>query len=105
MICRNCGKEFVSKLNQVHCSKTCYRRFQERKRKGKVFTDKRAEPVQFNCSQCGKAVSIEDYSDKRSRFCSMECEKKYWRHPPHENEHCNSNLFLGQIKAREKRVD
>lgn len=38
--------------------------------------------ISFHCSFCGKAVVTDGKKDKRTRFCSETCEKKYWRHPP-----------------------
>lgn len=35
----------------------------------------------FECRYCGQIVSIaEDAKDKRTVFCSVDCEKKYWKH-------------------------
>ena len=43
-------------------------------------------PITFTCSHCGRSVTTEGgVRDKRTRFCSQKCEKKYWRHPPHDN--------------------
>ena len=79
MKCLECGKEFVERtVIQKYCSKKC----------GDIFrkTHKILSPsITFRCAKCGKLVVTEDgTSDKRSRFCSAVCEKKYWRHPPYE---------------------
>lgn len=34
----------------------------------------------FECRYCGEQVHIADPSDKRTVYCSAQCEKQYWRH-------------------------
>ena len=33
----------------------------------------------FVCRNCGKPVVVTDSKDKRSVFCSKECERIYWK--------------------------
>ena len=81
MKCPNCNNEFSPlSVNQLYCSARCgeiYRR--------KHPTATRFPSISFNCSFCGKAVVTDGKMDKRTRFCSEKCEKKYWRHPPTEH--------------------
>lgn len=35
---------------------------------------------QFDCRQCGKHVKVVEENDKRTVFCDVTCERKYWRH-------------------------
>ena len=35
---------------------------------------------EFTCAQCEKTISITNRFDKRRKFCSTVCEKRYWRH-------------------------
>ena len=41
-------------------------------------------PTEFDCKQCGKRVTtrggLDEKLDKRTVFCSRECEVKYWKH-------------------------
>lgn len=78
MKCPNCNEEFSPRaVNQIYCSTRCgdqYRR--------KHGAHKRIS-ITFNCSNCGRTVVTEpENGDKRTRFCSESCEKKYWKHPP-----------------------
>lgn len=75
MKCINCNKEFVPALNQIFCCKKCKNRYWHLHRGSKNYP-----PFEFVCSQCGKSVVTLGGTDKRSRFCSVYCEKKYWRH-------------------------
>ena len=81
MRCPECGNEFNPlSVNQRYCSAECgssYRR--------KHPAETRFPVIAFRCSYCGKAVVTDGKKDKRTRFCSQSCEKKYWRHPPTEH--------------------
>lgn len=81
MKCLECNAEFTPlSVNQLYCSVRCgdaYRR--------KHPAETHFPSVSFNCSFCGKAVVTDGKKDKRTRFCSRTCEKKYWRHPPTEH--------------------
>ncbi len=81
MKCLECNAEFIPlSVNQRYCSVRCgdaYRR--------KHPAETHFPSVSFNCSFCGKAVVTDGKKDKRTRFCSQTCEKKYWRHPPTEH--------------------
>ena len=53
--------------------------------------------IEFDCAHCGHHVVTEGLHDngrpdKRTRFCSKECEKKYWRHPPFDHESSRQNF-------------
>lgn len=36
-------------------------------------------PRSFVCAQCGELITINNATDKRTRFCSALCERRYWR--------------------------
>ena len=60
--------------------------------------------IEFECSQCGrKVVTVGGTRDKRTRFCSSQCEKKYWRHPPWENDKSRINFRSVDEYARYER--
>ena len=79
-ICPWCRRSFEPKLNQIYCSKKCGNKYRKTYGHGVGYSS-----ITFACSVCGRTVVTEPPKDKRSRFCSVECEKKYWKHPPHEN--------------------
>ena len=87
--CRQCGCEFTPVLNQIYCSEKC--RVIQNRKKGELGYPS----ITFSCAKCGRVVVTEGKKDKRSRFCSPECEKKYWRHPPYE--HPTSNTMFHNV--------
>lgn len=81
MKCPECCKEFTPQaVNQLYCSARCGNNYRRKHPDEKHFP-----PISFRCSFCGKAVLTDGDKDKRTRFCSESCEKKYWRHPPTEH--------------------
>lgn len=100
MKCVSCGKEFqAASPSQKYCSKECL-----------VYGSNHRlarPPYEFYCAHCGKHVVTAPYNDRRSRFCSRNCEKKYWRHP--ERHRLRGNLgmsgamSLGRLIKRERR--
>ncbi len=86
MICPNCGKEFTERtVIQKFCCKECGYQYR--------LTHKPEYPsITFNCSYCGRTVVTDGVRDKRTRFCCQTCEKKYWRHPPHEQPTSHTNF-------------
>lgn len=102
--CPVCGEKFekIHRL-QVYCSETCYQAADRRK----VKAQRLRPSVRFECAHCGKTVITDPESgDKRSRFCSKECERKYWRHPPQDYSPRNQCFqSAGQIAAYEKRTN
>ena len=87
MRCAYCGTEIEPRaVNQKYCSHRCACKASYHKRV-------RFESVTFECSMCGRTVVTDpERKDKRTRFCSHECEKKYWRHPPYEHETSRQNF-------------
>lgn len=50
------------------------------------------ESITFICKKCGKKVTTEEgVYDRRTKFCSSACERKFWRHPPESNK---SSMFV-----------
>lgn len=49
-------------------------------RKNKYLCEEGIVLREFTCAQCRKTVSVTNKFDKRRKFCSTVCEKRYWRH-------------------------
>lgn len=101
--CPECKEEFTPMtVVQIYCSRQCGERYR-RRNKGKI----KYPSVTFACSQCGKTVVTEEGSkDKRTRFCSASCEKKYWRHPHWENPSTRINFrSLEEYERYEQRTN
>ena len=79
--CPECGKIFnPHSIHQIYCSEECGKAYR------KIHGRFEREKITFNCAKCGRAVTTEpENGDKRSRFCCVQCERKYWRHPPADN--------------------
>ena len=89
MKCKQCGREFPQMtVVQKYCSSACGAKYRR-------THDMKAEypSISFRCAKCGRMVVTDGTSqDKRTRFCSAECEKNWWRHPPYEHDHKNQNF-------------
>lgn len=101
--CPECGKRFEPKfgaVTQLFCSRKCQARY--RKKHGSHGYPS----ITFTCAQCGRTVVTGGWLDKRSRFCSRECEKRYWRHPPHEYESSRQNFHsIEEYESWERRTN
>lgn len=84
MICPECGESFEARaVNQRFCSA------RRREKHWRIHGYQRRESITFLCAnpKCRKMVVTEtNRPDKRTRFCSRECEKAYWRHPPKDSD-------------------
>lgn len=101
--CLECGNFFTPlSVNQIYCSKKCGKAYRKKNR-GKI----QYPSVTFRCSQCGKTVVTEEGShDKRTRFCSASCEKKFWRHPHWENPSTRINFHsIKEYETYERRTN
>lgn len=101
MICPECGKPFQQKtVTQKYCSKKCGNRY--RKKHGVEWVS-----ITFRCAKCGRRVETDPKArDMRTRFCSAECEKKYWRHPPHEQKgYRQTYRSLREMEACERKTN
>ena len=101
MKCAFCGAEYQPRsVVQKYCCTSCQKKAKYR---GMV----RYLSVTFQCAKCGKTVVTDPESrDRRSRFCSAECEKRYWRHPPHEHESARQNFrSVREYAAYERRTN
>lgn len=98
--CLNCNAEYVQlSVTQKYCCARCGNQYR-RKNKGKLTYPS----ITFNCSQCGRTVVTEEGSgDRRTRFCSSVCEKKFWRHPIWENPSTRINFRSIEEYARYER--
>lgn len=85
--CRYCGGAFtIRTVTQKFCCKTCRDRYFDRLRREGIREERVS--ITFRCANpsCGRVVVTEtDRPDMRTRFCCAQCEKKYWRHPPHDS--------------------
>ena len=102
MKCLYCKEEFIPlTINQKYCSRICGYKFRKN-----YNVEKDYPSITFSCAKCGRVVVTEPGTkDKRTRFCSSVCEKKYWRHPPWEHKSNLSNFhsmeeYLGYEKRR-----
>lgn len=88
--CWNCGNPIKANAftqHQKFCSVKCRNEYKRKNKTTQYF-----EPFSFTCAQCGREIYIDTPDDKRTRFCCKECEKKYWKHPPHENPTSRTNF-------------
>ena len=71
-----------------------------------VYKQLEGKPVS-RCSQCGRLVQTEGgVKDKRTRFCSRECEKKFWKRPHWEHkDNAMQNAPGWKLKLREQSCD
>ena len=103
--CINCGELIENAApDQFYCSSRCAYMFRRHHREEVLF---RWPSVTFACAKCGRVVTTAPGPvDKRTRFCSAECEKKYWRHPPYDVE-ARTQVFRspGEYAAYEKRTN
>lgn len=98
MKCLQCGTSFTPlSVNQLYCSETCGDRY--RRRHGAPGFPS----IQFDCAYCGRTVVTDGVKDKRTRFCCEQCERKYWRHPPHERKSSRMNFRSFDEYARYER--
>ena len=99
MKCKYCGETIPNPApDQMYCSVECGAKY----RKEHPEEAQRAWPsIEFDCACCGRHVVTEEgTSDRRTRFCSHSCEKKYWRHPPHEQKGYFQNIMRAQAIPR-----
>lgn len=81
--CKWCKKIFIpSRQKQMFCSHRCSHYFHNRIGNHTGIEPKPDSYVKkFVCAQCGKVVYIQDEKqDKRTRFCSSQCIRRYYRH-------------------------
>lgn len=103
MKCLNCGKEFTPlTVVQKYCSRSCCDKYRKKHDMNKLYPS-----ITFTCSQCGRTVTTEGGTkDKRTRFCSVQCEKKFWRHPPWDNPSTRINFrSLQEYESWERRTN
>lgn len=109
-ICANskCKKTFKPKtLRQKYCSEKC-----------RKYVSRHSEPIhedngipikEFECKECGGRVVIKSEKDRRSVFCCVAHERKYWRHPERYSHRETSNrglsggMSLSSLIRRERR--
>lgn len=88
MKCLYCGSSFTpGTVIQKYCSAACGQKYRRRHNISEAWPS-----IEFTCAKCGRTVVTEAGKDRWTRFCSPECEKKYWRHPPHERESSRQNF-------------
>ena len=101
-VCLCCGKEYEKKtVTQKYCSVKCQQKYLHKNKAPRVS-------ITFTCAyrHCGRTVVTEtDRLDRRTRFCSRECEKKYWRHPPQDDPVCHIVKRLSGVKLDNERAE
>lgn len=101
--CPECGKEFIQRtVIQKYCSIQCGQKYRSKHKVTFTYPS-----ITFTCSNCGRIVVTEGSSrDKRSRFCCMKCEKKFWRRPHWENPATRINFHsIEEYKNYEERTN
>ena len=82
--CAVCGKPFTPcRQSQKYCSAAC-RRYANHHGTGQtVHREDTGGTVirSFTCVHCGREVRVTDPKDGRTKFCSLRCERYYWKHP------------------------
>lgn len=103
--CPNCGKEFIANSpNRIYCCRKCGDQY---RRKGHHAN---YPPTVFVCRNCGSTVRTEGGTDKRTVFCSHDCEKQYWRHPPEAKRsqirnYCSASQYASWEKWSNKHIN
>lgn len=65
--CKTCGGQFIARpTSRLYCSETC------------SYRTLIAAPSEHTCDDCGLSF-VSDWGDKRTRFCSQKCGKRYVR--------------------------
>lgn len=82
-VCDVCGASYEAvRKSQRYCSQKC-RRYGNRHDefvRSDIWLSGEKEIRRFNCVKCGKVVRVTSPDDRRTKFCSRRCEKRYWRH-------------------------
>lgn len=110
----DCGKEFEP-INgrQKYCCKKCKKRANRityRKNKNQHEENADGLPIrEFYCRECGGRVLVKSPNDRRTVFCCVQHERKYWKHPERNSHRTTANLgmsggmSLNSLKIREGR--
>lgn len=101
MICPVCNKIFEPTVpNQKYCSTKC----QQWANNNHLIPPR--VPYEFDCRCCGKHVVTAPFGDRRTVFCSKQCEKRWWKHPQKKrngNLGMSGGMSLGSLIRRERR--
>lgn len=80
-VCAVCGRHFLAgRRSQRFCSEACRRLGY---RRGLIRHDEdETHPAlrMFYCEHCGCLVRVTEPGDRRKKFCSVRCERLYWKH-------------------------
>lgn len=97
-ICPTCGREFIpANGNQKYCRRYCGEKYRRIHGESAPY-----EKRSFYCAYCRKHIVTTGGSDKRTRFCCEEHEKKYWKHPPQEKSPLTRVRSLRELEWFEK---
>lgn len=102
MKCLMCGEPFTPlSVNQKYCSARCGARYRRHHDVSEAWPS-----ITFQCAKCGRLVRTEAGMDRRTRFCSPECERRYWRHPPSDSPSANQTYrSVGEYASHERRTN
>lgn len=111
--CRYCGKEFEPKSSKhFFCGRECRVSFYREKLNHDIADRRRAwreslPEYSFVCVKCGAVVEIKhgEKYDKRRRFCSKLCYRRYWRHMERKNPTRLTNIYASQINRDVNKYD
>lgn len=107
-----CKKSFQAKRKtQKYCSGKCRKYVEKNKNVDHEETKIDGVPLrEFYCRECGGRVVIKTEKDKRTVFCCVQHERKYWKHPGTYSHRGTTNLgmsggmSLNSLKRREKLI-
>lgn len=108
-----CKNEFETTNNrQKYCCVKCKKRVNRiMYRKKNHLHEKNADGVpirEFFCRECGGRVIVKSEKDRRTVFCCVAHERKYWKHPERHSHRPTANLgmsggmSLNSLKMRER---
>ena len=104
--CLNCGKPMEMRtVVQLYCSRQCQQEYYRAHKRDVVAA--RWPSITFTCAKCGRTITTAPgTADRRTRFCSVGCEKKYWRHPPQDSKPHNQTFHsVSDYAAYERRTN
>lgn len=112
--CLWCGKDFLAAYGAKYCSNECRRKMKRRrnrKYRDAIHPEGGSTIREFCCRMCGTHVAVTDEHDRRTVFCCVSCERKYWKHANlyrsrgrDSNNGMSGGMSLGSLIRRESRA-
>ena len=84
-ICPSCGKNLDNyQKNKKCCSTKCKKKYYQMYPQEHIETK---TPIRsFVCKKCKKLIYVYDFTDKRTQFCNILCEKRWFKHSHKNNQ-------------------